>query len=538
VKVVFVALGQEQLGISILSAVLRRAGHDTSLVFDPALFHDRYYFDIPILRDLFNRDDETVARIVEEQPDLLAFSVLTFTYEWALDIARRAKQLTGVPVIFGGVHPSAVPDVCLENSWVDYVCVGEGEEAIVRLCDELDGGLDGGARPAMPISNLCWRDRAGGIVRGPVAAFAQDLDALPFWDKELWEDDVPIGTSYLTMASRGCPYRCSFCFNNFFAKLPGPGRGKYVRQRSVQNCIEELVEAKRRYAIEFVDFEDDIFTLDKAWMRDFLGEYKREIGVPFSCLVHPRFMDHDMARWLADAGCSRIQMGVQSVDEEYKRKTLLRIEKDEALRRSLDAMSAAGLSMKLDHILGLPGEPISSQAQAWELYRKYRPSRVNTYWLSYLPGTDITREALAAGRITQADVDDINRGKTRLFHYPDSWRRDEILATYQKYDMLFRVLPLLPRAWSARLRADRVPALPSGLANFIGFVADLCGAALNRDQETLIYARQYAHHLKRQIPRMLRGDTRPGQPKTRRPPPDAEPVPDAEPERARATGGG
>src|SRR5438093_13042797 len=104
-KVVFVALGQEQLGISILSAVLRRAGHETCLVFDPALFHDRYYFEVPILRDIFNRDHDTVTRIIAEAPDLVAFSVLTFTYEWAVDIARRGKERAGVPVIFGGVHP-------------------------------------------------------------------------------------------------------------------------------------------------------------------------------------------------------------------------------------------------------------------------------------------------------------------------------------------------------------------------------------------------------------------------------------------------
>ena len=151
------------------------------------------------------------------------------TYGWAVDIATRVKQQIDVPVIFGGVHPSAVPEVCLEEPAVDYVCVGEGEEAMVRLCEDLAGGLGAGRRPARPIPNLWWRGEDGGIVRGPASGFVQDLDSLPFWDKELWENDVPIGTSYLTMTSRGCPYRCTFCFNNFFAKLagPGPARGKY-----------------------------------------------------------------------------------------------------------------------------------------------------------------------------------------------------------------------------------------------------------------------------------------------------------------------
>lgn len=511
-KVVFVALGQEQLGISILSAVLRRAGHDTALVFDPALFHDRYYFDVPFLRDVFDCDDAVVDAIVAEEPDLVAFSVLTFTYTWAVDIARRAKARLGVPVIFGGVHPSAVPEVCLENDCVDYVCVGEGEEAMVRLCDELGPGLH---RPAAPIPNLWWRDARNEIVRGPNAAFIQDIDALPFWDKELWEGAVPIGLSYLTMTARGCPYRCTFCFNNFFAKLPGRSGGKYVRQRSVDRCLEELVVAKERYGIEFVDFEDDIFTLDKTWLGEFLPRYKREIGVPFSCLVHPRFMDDDMARWLADAGCARVQMGIQSADEEYKRTVLLRLEKDSHLERALASMARAGLAMKLDHILGLPGEPLSAQESARALYVRYRPARVNTYWLSYLPGTDITRQALEAGRLTQEEVDAIDRGDSRLFHYAESGTGPEAMSMYQKYDVLFRMLPLLPEPIRGRIRGSDLPNLPPAVANVVGFACDLASAIARGDQETMVYARQYAYHLRRLLPGMLRGDL----PKPRRRPP-------------------
>src|SRR5258707_462637 len=100
---------------------------------------------------------------------------------------------------------------------VVFVALGQEQLGISILSAVLGRGAHG---PAAPIPNLWWRDERGGLVRGPNAAFIQDLDALPFWDKELWEDAVPIGLSYLTMTARGCPYRCTFCFNNFFAKLP------------------------------------------------------------------------------------------------------------------------------------------------------------------------------------------------------------------------------------------------------------------------------------------------------------------------------
>ncbi len=506
-KVVFVAIGQEQLGISMLSAILRRAGHETALVFDPALFHDRYYFDIPVLRDLFNRDRAVIEQAVAEKPDLLAFSVLTPTYTWCLNIAREVKARTGVPVIFGGVHPSAAPAVCLENDEVDYVCVGEGEEAILRLCDALPTE---DTRPRHPIPNLWWRDHTGQIVRGPAAGFIQDLDSLPYWDKSLWEDAQRMEDNYLTMTSRGCPYRCTFCFNNFFAKLPGKGGGKYVRQRSVDNCLGELVTMKARYAYRHVDFTDDIFTLDKEWLRRFLDGYKREIGVPFTCLVHPRFIDADMARWIKDAGCDRIQMGIQSADPEYKRKQLLRMEKDVDLDGALRAMAEVGLPMKLDHILGLPGEPERAQELARELYVKFTPTRVNTYWLTHLPGIELTRDAARKGLITEDDVARIERGKTRLFHHLDNWSADDPkFQFYQRYDVLFRALPLLPGWLRKHVRAEHVPRMHPRIANALGFAVDFTNAMLRNDSDTWIYGKHYAHHLARTFFELLPASLRP-----------------------------
>jgi len=505
-RVVFVALGQEQLGISMLSAVLRHAGHETALAFNPALFGDRYYFDVPTLRDIFDRTERMIEEAVLLEPDLLAFSVLTPTYQWCLEVAERVKARTGCAVIFGGVHPSAAPEVCLENDAVDYVCVGEGEHALVELCEQLDRNRH---RPLKPIPNICWKDERGEIVRGANAAFNQDLDSLPYWDKELWEDVIDVGAHYLTMSSRGCPYRCTFCFNNFFARLPGKGGGKYVRQRSVENQMDELRRMHARYRLRFVEFADDIFTVDKDWIREFTTVYKRDIGVPFQCLIHPRFIDRDMARWLADAGCVHVQMGVQSVDEEYRRKTLLRNEKDNHLRMALEALRDAGLDAKLDHILGLPGEPRSAQEEARKLYAEFTPRRIQTFWLTYVPGIDMTKQALADGILTPKDVYEIERGKTRAFRHQhlDARAKDEgAQQFYQRYDLLFRALPTLPASIRAKIRAEDVPNLSERAANTVGFAFDLANALRCLDTETLTFVEHYGRQMLRQLPELLVGD--------------------------------
>jgi anaerobic magnesium-protoporphyrin IX monomethyl ester cyclase len=498
-KVTFVALGQESLGVSILSAVLRRAGHQTSLAFNPALFHDRYYLDVPRLAAIFDRTSRMIDEIVEAAPDLVAFSVMTPVYQWCVQVAQALKARLDVPIIFGGVHPSAVPEICLDNACVDYVCVGEGEQALLELCEALPSS---GGRPAQPIANLWWRD-GDRLVRGPAAPFNQDLDALPYWDKDLWRGHIRIADNYLTMTSRGCPYRCTFCFNNFFAKLPGRGGGKYVRQRSVAHVMGELLDAKARFGIRRVDFEDDIFTVDKEWIRAFLVEYRREIGVPFQCLVHPRYIDREVARWLKDAGCQHVQMGVQSADEEYKRRQLLRMEKDAHLRDALAALAETGLPTKLDHMLGLPGEPPSAQERARELYAEFPPRRVQTFWLTHLPGIELTRDAVKMGSVTVEEYDRINRGETGLFHSRSAPGVSD-QSFYRRYELLFRLMPLLPRAARQRLRAEHLPKLPAGLNALAGAALEMVNLLWHRDAEALNYARHYAHQLRRQLPELWR----------------------------------
>lgn len=504
-KVTFVSLGQEQLAIGLLSAVLRREGHETALVFNPALFDYDGFLDLPGVARRLDQTDRVIDEIVASEPDLVAFSVLSAAYRWSVDVAAAVKARIDVPVIFGGVHPSAVPEVCLSELAVDYVCVGEGEEAIVALCEALP---EGGGRPRTPIPNLWWVD-GGEIVRGPAAPFLADLDSLPYWDKDIWSPHVRLADQWMTMSSRGCPYRCTFCFNNFFAKIPGKGGGKYLRQRSVDHMMGELVEAKSRWGIRRIDFEDDIFTVDKRWLRNFLDEYRREIDLPFQCLVHPRFMDDDIARWLKDAGCQHVQMGVQSVDEEYKRKQLLRMEQDSHLRAALASLRDADLDLKLDHILGLPGEPLSAQELARELYAEFPPRRIQTFWLVHLPGVELTTGAVERGELSVEDYDALSRGETRRYHAEKSDAGPEA-AIYRRYELLFRLLTVVPRWVQRRLRLHHIPPLPPTANHLLGLSLEATNALINRDDETLNYLRFYRHHLPRLIGHAARDALRPG----------------------------
>src|SRR5215468_8272304 len=138
-RVLFVALGYEQLPVSLLAAILRRAGHHVGLAYSRHLFDDRVVVYAPRLARLF-ADDDVFDQAMRFRPDVVCFSALTVNYRWMLDVARRIKDGSGAITVFGGVHASGAPDVVLEDPAVDYVCVGEGDLALPLLLDALRDG--------------------------------------------------------------------------------------------------------------------------------------------------------------------------------------------------------------------------------------------------------------------------------------------------------------------------------------------------------------------------------------------------------------
>ena len=175
-------------------------------------------------------------------------------------------------------------------------------------------------------------------------------------------------------------------------QLPERKSGKYVRQRSVEHMMGELRWAKKRYKLRMIFFEDDVFSVNKKWLKEFLPLYKKEIGVPFECLTHPKYIDEDVARWLSDAGCVYVQMGIQTLDDQYKFETIKRYEKSSHVEQAMDLMRKYKLRAMVDHMFGLPGEPLEAQEKARQFYVAHPPYRIGTFWTTFLPGTEMVRQ--------------------------------------------------------------------------------------------------------------------------------------------------
>jgi len=495
-QITFVAVGWEQLSISLLSALAKQQGYDVNLAFSVALFNDRSHLNIQSLSKIFDDRKEVMDAIRRQRPDVIAFSVISANYQWMLGIAAESKKLfPHVKTIFGGVHPSAVPERVLAQPDVDFVCVGEGDVAFPLILDSIENGF-----AAEPIPNTRYALPSGEIVRGPQTGFIQDLDALPIYDKTLWEEHIPLGEYYITMAARGCPYRCTFCFNNFFAQLPEKQAGRYVRQRSVGHMMRELRFAKKRYKPRMIEFFDDVFTLDKKWLKEFLYQYRAEINIPFQCFTHVNYIDDDIGRWLSEAGCFASQIGVQSLDDEYKRKTVRRYERTADIEKTINIYKKYKIHAKFDHMFGLPGEDIEAQEKARKFYAQTPPYNIQTYWTNYFPGTEMMRQAQGLGLLNEEGAERLNEGFDYDVYTSNNMNIDaQKIRLYKAYEIIFKWIPILPAYMRKRLSPRFFQKLPLALSAAISFMSDICIGILRLSPDHFLYAGYYLYHIRKFI---------------------------------------
>ena len=231
-----------------------------------------------------------IKKLKKANPDVVAFSAITGGHKWCLETARKVKAAIKCKTIFGGPHATHFPDI-IKYPQVDYVCRGEGEYALLDLADRMkrNGRTDN-------IMNI-WCKKDGKIIKNSLRPLIPDLNELPFSDRGVYYKygKIRLDPQKRFMTTRGCPYNCTFCFNHALMELY-KDKGKYVRRRSVQNVIDEILQVKKKYSIKTVYFEDDTFILDRKWINEFLEEYRKKVNTPFICLIRANLVDEELVK--------------------------------------------------------------------------------------------------------------------------------------------------------------------------------------------------------------------------------------------------
>lgn len=400
-KVLFVYRGAEWLGVEILSAVLQKKGHRTGLLFHPG------FGDVEIqsafLENVFNIDDHLLLMANHASPDLICFSMVTNLYPWASKLGARIKKMLDVPIIAGGIHPTVAYERILSKKIFDAVCVGEGEEAICDVVEAIEQkkSLEG-------IRNILTPQ---GELKDPISLrpLIQDLDALPFPDKEPFYRAGCFKERLYVMTGRGCPFNCTYCFNRQYRQLNAPG--KYIRRRSVESVVDEIKYFLLKYPIKEIFFYDDIFSLDIQWLERFSEIYRKQIALPFKALVHPQTISAEMAALLAQAGCVRVDIGLESGSERVRQEILERKVPNQTIIDACRALMDQGIEVCTLNVIGIPGETEQELEQTFSLNKLIKPNGIIVSTLYPFPGTVIFQKAIAEGYLPGHQVEKVLDGE-------------------------------------------------------------------------------------------------------------------------------
>jgi anaerobic magnesium-protoporphyrin IX monomethyl ester cyclase len=401
-RVLFYYRGSEQLGIEAMSALLKQEGHEVGLLYDPGA-DNVFYFQLPIFEHL-RVEDLLVKQAIEFQPDVIAFSCITNLYPYVKSIANRLKQHLNIPFVMGGVHPSTLPDKIMEDGLFDYLCIGEGDYAFIDLLNAIEQDGD-----TTVIANIHAKID-GKIFKNDTRPLIEDLDTLPIPDKSLFYDRGAFFRSLLVMTSRGCPFKCSFCVNNFYHEIKD-AHEKPVRQQSVPYAIRAMESYLAYGRPRHITFLDDIFGLNPAWMEEFATVYPKKIGLPFLANVYPSAVTRKYASLLKKAGCSIAMMGVQSGSPEV-RKRMLRKETNEQIEQSSRYLNEAGIELNAGFIFGYPEETADQMWESVELSQRIAShgTTMSTFVFYPFPETDAQRQADAASLINESQHKTIAEG--------------------------------------------------------------------------------------------------------------------------------
>jgi anaerobic magnesium-protoporphyrin IX monomethyl ester cyclase len=375
------------MGPMYLSALLKKHGHHCHLL-------------------ILSEHKNYLHEIAEYDPDLIAFSTMTGPHNWVLKTAKAIKRNINKPVILGGPHPTFFPEIIHEPN-VDMVCIGEGEFALLELADRLDRG-----EHTSGIKNL-WIKKDGQIIKNELRPLVKDLDELPFPDRSLYDGctilrSVP-AMKFLT--GRGCPYRCTFCFNHKFNELYR-GLGPIVRKRGVDSLIMEIKETAQKFKLQLIRFPDDTFTVNRRWLLKFLQKYKEEINLPYTGLARANELDEDTVRMLKTSGCLNIFIGVESGNENIRNIVLNKNLTNTQIINAARLLRKYNVKFGTYNMFGLPDEtlPLAYETIAfnWMLNPDYT---INNIFQPY-PKTEISYYAAAHGLLNpDADyMDTMNEG--------------------------------------------------------------------------------------------------------------------------------
>ena len=346
--------------------------------------------------------EDFISLVKEYKPHIVGLTATEPTYLLGKSLIELIANRKDILKICGGAHVTINPDLVISEKCLDAICVGEGDELLVTLCERIKNGkilLNGldHNEESIKINNLTIKQpESKKIIKNPTVLL--DVNKAPFQDWSAWP--VPprasklmrgkIRKTALVELTRGCPYKCTYCANVFFNKAfketnKETGKGQtFYRERRVDNFINEVIYLRDKHGIEYVYIGDEtIMTTSQKRFEEIIEKYPRtaktngnndrsEKGLPFWCQTRPEAMSYERVKGFLGIGMSAINVGVESGNEEFRKKKLHRRPSNENVINGMTEAIRAGANIGANVIIGFPGETREMIFESIEMVRQVK----------------------------------------------------------------------------------------------------------------------------------------------------------------------
>tara|TARA_B110001452_G_scaffold263324_1_gene264606 strand:+ start:2105 stop:3688 length:1584 start_codon:yes stop_codon:yes gene_type:complete len=363
------------------------------------------------------------------KPDLILVSVLESTYYLAIDLLKAVPEKDRTyKTFFGGVFATYAANKIIQNDFVDYVCRGEGEGAVVEMANALSSGgrID-------QIKN-CTVKGEGNIfknnMRPPI-----DIDTVPIPDWDLFES----GSLYRPMqgkiwravgleTQRGCPYTCTFCnspSNN--VEYKAENGGKFHRKKSIKRLKKELDFLVKKYDPNLIYFVVDTFLAMSNREFDELKELYSDYKIPFWMNTRAETINEYRAAGLAEMNMLRMNIGIEHGNYEYRRNYLKRNVKDDVQIRAFQIAAEHDYASCANSIIGMPDETRDLIFDTINFVRKLPDNIDATGAFIFAPyhGTPLRDLAIKKGYINDEEICSLSNTSESMLRMP-TITKDEI----------------------------------------------------------------------------------------------------------------